>query len=135
MLEAQEQAPVARSFPEILSESQLRVTAAAAAKFRELISEAAEPNLAVRVFVSGGGCGGMGYGMTFTEERTRHDSVMRGDGYEIRVDAVTLNYLKGCEIDFRDNGVQSSFVFNNVFQSVGGSGTCGACGASGGGCH
>ncbi|MHB1587663.1 MAG: HesB/IscA family protein [Acidiferrobacteraceae bacterium] len=135
MLEAQKQTTSTHGYPETLSDSQLRVTVAAAAKFKELLREAGEPNLAVRVFVSGGGCGGMAYGMTFTEERTRHDSLIQGDGYEIRIDAVTLNYLKGSEIDFRDNGVQSSFVFNNVFQSVGGSGTCGACGSSGGGCH
>ncbi|MHB1529702.1 MAG: HesB/IscA family protein [Acidiferrobacteraceae bacterium] len=135
MLEAERvtEAPV---YPHTLSESQIRVTPAAGAKFRELLSEAGEPNLAIRVFVSGGGCGGMTYGMTFTaEEHTRHDSVVHGEGYEVRIDAVTLNYLKGSEIDFRVNGAQSSFVFNNVFQSVGGSGTCGTCGSSGGGCH
>ena len=125
----------APSYPVQLSDREITITPVAQQKLGELVAEADEPGLAVRVFVSGGGCGGMAYGMTFSDVRSRHDSVFQGNGFEVRVDAVTLNYLKGCEIDFRDNGMQSTFVFNNVFKSVGGTGTCGTCGSSGGGCH
>lgn len=136
MLEVQ-QSQAAPLYPETLSERDIQITPGAQAKFAELLAQTDEPGMAIRVFVSGGGCGGMAYGMTFSDERTRHDSVFRGEGFEVRVDAVTLNYLRGCQIDFRDNGLQSSFVFNNVFKSVGGSGGCSACGGSGGGggCH
>ncbi len=88
----------------------------------------------VRIFVSGGGCGGMSYGMTLVEEPTDFDATWSKDGLNVYVDAVALSYLEGVEIDFQDQGVNKSFVFKNVFASTGGSGTCGSCGAAGGGC-
>jgi len=88
----------------------------------------------VRIFVSGGGCGGMTYGMTFVEEPGELDCIKDADGLNIYVDSVALNYLSGVEIDYTDQGMNKSFVFKNVFSSTGGSGTCGSCGgASGGG--
>ena len=88
----------------------------------------------VRIFVSGGGCGGMTYGMTFVEEPTSFDCVKDADGLNIYVDSVALQYLNGVEIDYTIQGANKSFVFKNVFSSTGGSGTCGSCGgASGGG--
>jgi Fe-S cluster assembly iron-binding protein IscA len=76
----------------------------------------------------------MTYGMTYAENIDERDKVLEGDGYKMVVDTVAMSYLKGCDIDFIEEGLNASFVFNNVFQSVGGSGACGACGASGGGC-
>jgi iron-sulfur cluster assembly accessory protein len=88
----------------------------------------------VRIFVSGGGCGGMTYGMTFVEQANELDCVLETNGMNIYVDAVALGFLEGVEIDFKTQGVNKSFVFKNVFANTGGAGTCGACGASGGGC-
>jgi iron-sulfur cluster insertion protein len=88
----------------------------------------------VRIFVSGGGCGGMSYGMTFVEEPLPTDCVLEKDGMKIYIDAVALGFLEGVEIDFKTQGVNRSFVFKNVFAKTGGAGTCGACGAAGGGC-
>ena len=109
---------------------------AAADKLAELFREVDDGDIeAVRIFVTGGGCGGMSYGMTFTDSRNEHDAVLEGEGYKVYVDAVALNFLRGVEIDFVDRGMgQASFVFNNVFAAVGGSGGCSACGSSGGGC-
>ncbi|HHO68704.1 MAG TPA: iron-sulfur cluster assembly accessory protein, partial [Gammaproteobacteria bacterium] len=76
----------------------------------------------------------MSYGMTFTDTRTPYDCVMEGDGFNLYVDSVALNYLRGVEIDYVERPTGASFVFNNVFAATGGSGTCGACGAAGGGC-
>ena len=110
-----------------LTESDVRVTPQAKTKLAELMREV-DPELnVVRVFVTGGGCGGMGYGMTFSESTTEYDSVLEGGDFKLAVDAVALNYLQGSEIDFVDD----SFVFSNVFQSVGGSGACGGCGGGG----
>jgi iron-sulfur cluster insertion protein len=90
---------------------------------------------AIRVFVSGGGCGGMGYGMTFTDALSEYDCVREEEGFSVYVDAVALNFLRGVEIDYVEKPTGASFVFNNAFSMTGGSGTCGACGgASGGGC-
>lgn len=109
-------------------DSDMRLTPVAEAKMAELLA-GAEPGIAgIRVFVSGGGCGGMTYGMTYAEGVTEYDSTLEGNGYKLVVDAVALNFLNGCEIDFSED----SFVFNNVFQAVGGSGTCGGCMGGGG---
>lgn len=88
----------------------------------------------VRIFVSGGGCGGMTYGMTFVEQASEFDCVLETNGMNIYVDAVALGFLEGVEIDFKTQGVNKSFVFKNVFANTGGAGTCGTCGAAGGGC-
>jgi iron-sulfur cluster insertion protein len=94
-----------------------------------------EPDVnGVRIFVSGGGCGGMTYGMTFVEQPNEFDCVLETNGMNIYVDAVALGFLEGVEIDFKTQGVNKSFVFKNVFANTGGAGTCGACGAAGGGC-
>ena len=89
----------------------------------------------VRIFVSGGGCGGMTYGMTFTGDRLDNDKILETSGFKVYIDSNAYDYLKGVEIDYVENGMNgASFVFNNVFQSTGGSGACGACGSAGGGC-
>lgn len=119
-----------------LQESDLALTEAAREKMCELITQAEDDDLkAIRVFVSGGGCGGMGYGMTFTDSQTEYDSTRKEEGFEIYVDAVALNFLRGVEIDYVERPTGASFVFNNAFSMSGGSGTCGSCGgAAGGGC-
>jgi len=118
-----------------LTDSDLALTAAAREKMLELFSQVEDDELkAIRVFVSGGGCGGMGYGMTFTDSRSEYDCVRKEQGFDVYVDAVALNFLRGVEIDFVERPTGASFVFNNAFSVTGGSGTCGACGAAGGGC-
>lgn len=117
-----------------IAENELKLSETAAEQFAALMDQADDDIQGIRIFVSGGGCGGMSYGMTYTDQITDFDKVHEGDGYKIMVDAVALNFLQGCDIDFVDQGVNKSFVFNNVFEAVGGSGTCGGCGASGGGC-
>jgi len=112
---------------------EINVTPAAQEKLVELLNSEEEVN-GVRIFVSGGGCGGMTYGMTFAESPSPFDSVYQHDDLSVYIDAIALNYLEGVEIDYVQQGLGSSFVFKNVFASTGGSGTCGACGAAGGGC-
>jgi iron-sulfur cluster insertion protein len=118
-----------------LAATDLSLTPAARDKMAELFTQVDDDALqAIRVFVSGGGCGGMGYGMTFTDTRTEFDYVRKENGFSLYVDAVALNYLRGVEIDYVERPTGASFVFNNAFALTGGSGTCGACGAAGGGC-
>ena len=89
----------------------------------------------VRIFVSGGGCGGMSYGMTLVEQPTEFDATWSKDGLNMYVDSVALSYLEGVEIDFQEQGANKSFVFKNVFANTSSGGACGGCGgASGGGC-
>ncbi|MGD2137562.1 MAG: iron-sulfur cluster assembly accessory protein [Gammaproteobacteria bacterium] len=125
----------ASEFSMNLAESDLALTDAARQKMIELFNQVEDDDLkAIRVFVSGGGCGGMGYGMTFTDTRNEYDVVRSENGFDIYVDAVALNFLRGVEIDYVERPTGASFVFNNAFALTGGSGTCGACGAAGGGC-
>jgi iron-sulfur cluster insertion protein len=111
----------------------INVTDAARLKMAELIEGADADIEAVRVFVSGGGCGGMNYGMTFADRLDERDRVFTGTGdvgFRLYMDPVALGYMHGAEIDYKDDGVNATFVFNNVFKSVGGSGACGGCGGA-----
>jgi len=117
----------AQAFSNPIQDDDIRISPAAREKMIDLMRDAEGEYSHIRIFVSGGGCGGMGYGMTFAEGTTDYDHVLDTEGLSVAVDAIALNYLRGAEIDFSGN----SFVFNNVFKSVGGSGRCGGCG---GGC-
>ena len=121
-------------FSSQLTENDLTLTAAAREKMLELFNQVEDDDLkAIRVFVSGGGCSGMGYGMTFTDTLSDFDCVRKEEGFDVYVDAVALNFLRGVEIDFVERPTGASFVFNNAFAITGGSGSCGGCGSSGGG--
>ena len=112
-----------------LTATELAVTDAARARIAGLVQDTQGDAEAVRIYVTGGGCSGMNYGMTFAESVAAGDSVMGGeDGFKLVVDPIALSFLRGAEVDYVDDGVNASFVFNNVFQAVGGSGACGGCG-------
>jgi iron-sulfur cluster insertion protein len=118
-----------------MTDADVSITPKARQQLSALFSQVDDDDIeAIRVFVSGGGCGGMTYGMTFTDRRTPYDCVLEHDGLKVYVDAVALNYLRGVEIDFVERPMGASFVFNNVFASTGGTGSCRACGSSAGGC-
>lgn len=113
-----------------ITDEHLTVSESARSKIASLMAETEDDVEGVRVFVAGGGCSGMNYGMTFADSRHPTDSVLEGAGFRLLVDPVALSYLAGAEIDYVDDGVNATFVFNNVFQAVGGSGACGGCGAA-----
>jgi len=116
-----------------IADEELKVSATAGEQLASLMAASDDPVEGIRVFVSGGGCGGMSYGMTYADTIHPHDKVLEGDNFKVVVDAVALSYLKGCDIDYTNDGLNASFVFNNVFKAVGGSGGCGGCGSAGGG--
>lgn len=120
-------------YSQTLTDADLTVTAGARQRITGLVADTDGEASAVRIYVSGGGCNGMNYGMTFAEHAETTDSVMTDDnGFKLVVDPVAFSFLKGAEVDYVDDGVNASFVFNNVFQAIGGSGSCGGCG---GGAH
>jgi len=113
----------------------LSLTTAAQGKLAELLAGAGDDVQAVRVFVAGGGCSGMGYGMTFADQITDYDHVIDTESCKVVVDAVAHNFLAGAEIDFVTDGLSPSFVFRNAYQPPRtGGGGCGAAGCGGGGC-
>jgi len=132
--------PAEALFDTTLKGSDVNITDLAGEKLIELLKDAGDELTGIRIFVSGGGCSGMQYGMTFAEGAGDHDAILTGDGYDVYVDSIALSYLRGVEIDYVEKDMNGSFVFNNVFASTGGSGACGACGANtgpgggGGGC-
>ena len=123
---------VSDSFVVNLSNDDLEVTQSAQEKLLEIVSQSDEDVSAIRIYVGGGGCGGMSYGMTFTDQQTDFDTIQQFDGFKVYVDVVALNYLRGAQIDYIQEVGRERFVFNNVFAETGGSGTCGGCGAAGG---
>ena len=74
-------------------------TDAAAVKVSELISEEANPNLKLRVFVQGGGCSGFQYGFTFDENIEEGDTQVGNRGVTLLIDPMSIQYLAGAEID------------------------------------
>ena len=112
-----------------ITESDLTITPQAREQLCNLYSQIDDDGIeAVRIYVSGGGCSGMTYGMTFTDRRSEYDLVLSDDDFDIYIDTVAMNYLRGVEIDYVSRPTGASFVFNNVFASTGGSGMCGGCG-------
>ncbi len=111
------------TYSSVVTDHDVRLTLAAGSKMADLLQDIDEDILGIRVFVTGGGCSGMTYGITYADAVSEYDSTLEGEGYRVLIDAVALNYLQGCEIDFD----QDSFVFRNVFQAIGGSGACGGC--------
>lgn len=114
-----------------LTANDLTVTTSAKEKIATLVNDTNGEVSAVRIYVSGGGCSGMNYGMTFADTVETADRVMGDDsGFKLVVDPVALGFLEGAEVDYVDDGMNASFVFNDVFQAVGGSGACGGCGGA-----
>jgi iron-sulfur cluster insertion protein len=85
----------------------------AANKVRELIVEEGNPELKLRVFVTGGGCSGFQYGFTFDETANADDSVMEKNGVTLLIDPMSYQYLVGAEIDYTEGLEGSQFVIKN----------------------
>jgi iron-sulfur cluster insertion protein len=103
----------------------LLFTDAAAGKVGELIREEANPNLKLRVFVSGGGCSGFQYGFTFDEKIEEGDFCVENHGVQLLVDPMSAQYLMGAEIDYKEDLEGAQFVIRNPNAKT----TCG-CGSS-----
>ena len=100
-------------------------TDAAASKVGELIREEANPNLMLRVFISGGGCSGFQYGFTFDESVEEGDSQVENQGVTLLVDPMSVQYLMGAEIDYKEDLQGAQFIIRNPNAQT----TCG-CGQS-----
>ncbi len=97
----------------------------AANKVKELVDEEGNPELKLRVFVQGGGCSGFQYGFTFDEFVNEDDTQMMKNGVSLLIDAMSLQYLAGAEIDYKDDLQGAQFVIKNPNATT----TCG-CGSS-----
>lgn len=91
----------------------MSVTSAAVQVIRTLLEQRQIPNHALRVFVSGGGCSGMQYGMAFEESARDFDKVVTVDGVRLIVDPTSLMYLQGATIDYVDSLMGGGFRIEN----------------------
>jgi iron-sulfur cluster insertion protein len=100
-------------------------TDSAASKVKSLIEEEGNPDLKLRVFVTGGGCSGFQYGFTFDEVTNEDDTVMEKAGVTLLIDPMSFQYLVGAEIDYQEGLEGAQFVIKNPNATS----TCG-CGSS-----
>lgn len=91
----------------------LLVTPAAVNIIKTLLEQRQIPNHALRVFVSGGGCSGMQYGMAFEEAARDFDRVVAVDGVRLIIDSTSLMYLQGATIDYVDSLMGGGFRIDN----------------------
>jgi len=104
---------------------QIEITESAIAKISDLLLEENNPNLKLRTFVQGGGCSGFQYGFTFDEEQNEDDFVITRRGMTLLIDAMSMQYLQGSTVDYKDDLTGSSFTIKNPNAQT----TCG-CGSS-----
>lgn len=103
----------------------LTFTDAAARKVKSLIEGEENPNLRLRVYITGGGCSGFQYGFTFDDQINDGDLTIENQSVGLVVDPMSLQYLIGGTVDYVEGLEGSRFVVNNPNASS----TCG-CGSS-----
>ena len=115
------------------------VSDAAAQEVRNVLADQGDPNAMLRVYVAGGGCSGLQYGMALETEAMEGDQVFAVNGVRLVIDAQSFPYLDGCHVDYMEGLMGAGFKIDNP-NATGGCG-CGSSfstedsgGASGGGC-
>lgn len=103
----------------------IEITDNAKEKIIDLLSEENNADLKLRTFVQGGGCSGFSYGFTFDEEQNDDDFEFAIDQFKILVDSMSMQYLQGAVIDYKEEVMGSSFTIKNPNAQT----TCG-CGSS-----
>ncbi|MDR0779991.1 MAG: iron-sulfur cluster insertion protein ErpA [Pseudomonadales bacterium] len=103
----------------------LSLTDAAARKVNALLHEEGNPNLNLRVYVTGGGCSGFQYGFSFDETVNDDDTVIDHAGAHMLVDSLSIQYLVGAVVDYEEGLQGSRFRVQNPMAAM----TCG-CGMS-----
>lgn len=82
-------------------------------KVSEILKDESDPTASLRVFVQGGGCSGMSYGFTLETEQNEDDFVIEQQGVKYLVDAMSMQYLQGATIDYKEDFEGSNFVISN----------------------
>ena len=103
----------------------LTITESAQTKITDLLAEENNPALRLRMYVQGGGCSGMSYGFTLDEVMNEDDFEIPFKSTSVLVDAMSMQYVTGSEIDYKDDLSGSQFMIKNPSASS----TCG-CGSS-----
>jgi iron-sulfur cluster insertion protein len=106
-------------------QTMMTITESAKIKILDLLLEEGNPNLALRTFVQGGGCSGFSYGFTFDEITNEDDFEIPLEKFKVLVDSMSMQYLQGASIDYKEDISGSQFVISNPNAQS----TCG-CGSS-----
>ena len=91
----------------------IKITDSAKEKIKDILYEEGNPNLSLRTFVQGGGCSGFSYGFTLDEDQNEDDFTLPLDEFKILIDAMSMQYLQGAEIDYKEELMGSSFTVKN----------------------
>lgn len=91
----------------------IQITANAAQVVRNLLVQKNVPDYGLRVFVSGGGCSGLQYGMALDREPNPYDHVLEVEGVKVFVDPTSMMYLEGAVIDYEDSLMGGGFKIDN----------------------
>lgn len=105
--------------------AELMISPRAARRIVQLIAAEGNEDLMLRVSVSGGGCSGFKYGFSLDDQRNDDDRAIEIDGATVIVDEISLDLLRGAELDFVEEMIGSYFALRNPNASS----TCG-CGSS-----
>jgi iron-sulfur cluster assembly protein len=97
----------------MLATAPVTLTAPAVTRLRELLKAEAQPNLALRLLVSAGGCSGYQYGMALDDRVNAEDSIHDFEGVKVVIDAATIPYVQGSEIDYVDGLMGAGFTVHN----------------------
>ena len=103
----------------------ITITESAKEKIKDILLEENNPNISLRTFVQGGGCSGFSYGFTLDEIKNEDDFEIPLDNFTILVDSMSMTYLQGAEIDYKEELMGSTFSIKNPNAQT----TCG-CGSS-----
>ena len=106
-------------------ETMIDFTDKAAKKLKVLVDEQNNPKLGLRIYITGGGCSGFQYGFTFDENISETDMVINKENVFLVIDAMSLQYLIGSQVDYTEGLEGSRFVIKNPNAKT----TCG-CGSS-----
>ena len=91
----------------------IQITEGAQSIVKDLLVQKNVPGYGLRIFVSGGGCSGMQYGMALDAEPGESDFVIRSEGVQIFVDPVSMMYLSGSVVDYEDSIMGGGFRIDN----------------------
>jgi len=103
----------------------ITISESAKSKIKDILLEENNPKVSLRTFVQGGGCSGFSYGFTLDEEMNEDDFEIPLDGFRVLVDSMSMQYLSGATIDYKEELMGSSFSITNPNANH----TCG-CGSS-----
>ena len=96
-----------------MSKQVITLSDKAAERVKQIMSQAKEPIVGLRIGVASGGCAGMSYVMEYAKKINPNDEIIEDKGVKVFVDAAAVMYLLGTEMDYKKEEFSSSFVFNN----------------------